>query len=126
MYVPMPKPLNIRDMRLMLAAAGATAAMLAFLVPGEPFAMRIAASMAGGLLATLVHGPISRIAVGPRLALNLVGVIPLAAFAFALGATDWGGGSIAFKAAAAFVSGVALFAAIVIGDRLRTIVRQNR
>jgi hypothetical protein len=125
MYVPMPKPLNIRDLRLMLATAGATAALLAFLAPGEPFAFRIAASAAGGLLATLVHGPISRVPVGPRLALNLVGLIPLAGLAFVLVLSDWGGDSVAFKAAAAFVFGFGVFVTLVIGDRLRTIVRGN-
>jgi len=125
MYVPMPQPLNIRDLRLMLATAGATAAFLAFAAPGEPVAIRIAAAAAGGLLATLLHGPVARLAVAPRLALTLVGLIPLAALAFVLAATDWGGGSVAVKAGVAFVSGVAFFGAMLIGDRLRTIVRQN-
>jgi hypothetical protein len=123
-----PRRLNIRELRIAVAAIGATAACIAAAVSlwGEPHVVRIIALACGALLATLAYEPLNRIARPPQVVAMVADWSPVAVIAMFLGFTAAGDLALPLTAAVSFAAGAIVFAAIIVRDWLFfTVLREN-
>jgi len=114
------KRLNIRDVRIALASAGAMAALLA-LHAGDPLAVRAVAMMAGALIATLVYEPLARVT-DPSPAVLRVADFALVGQIAAMFGMLWRGDSLAATATADFFVFGIVFALLVVRDWVRGLI----
>jgi len=120
--------LQIIQARWMLLIVGIVACALAFVLHGSPIWLRVIAAVAGGLIGTVVYDPAQNISAPVKYApaigsiATLLGIIVIIAFA-ALGSPGMSVGLVTLSVP--FVCGLVLFVALIISDRMRTIVRDH-